>query len=288
MKKTLLMKITEEVKPSSFLDYKNYLATLFALLKKHTEGYSYMKFAEDLGFSATNVLSHIIQGRRPLTTKSAEVIARSLNLRGVERLYFFTLVDYINAKVPDDKDGHFKKICDLKKEVLAAPIEKEALSYFSEWYHPVIGEMTRLPTFESDPHWIAKNLVAPIRPAQVEKSLDLLENLGIIAFDEGQNRHIRCDRNIATGHEAQEMAVASFHQEMINIGRQSISKVEQEHRDVSAVTVCISKDGIKKIKAMIHEFQLLLLAEEERCQEAEQVYQVNIQFFPLTKIKKRA
>ena len=100
--KSELHKLAGEIKPSEFLDYSEYLAKLFKHLKLHQDGYSYQKFSQDLGFSATIVSHHIIKGRRPLTEVAAGKIIKSLKITGVQRRYFVQMVRYKNSTYPSD------------------------------------------------------------------------------------------------------------------------------------------------------------------------------------------
>jgi uncharacterized protein (TIGR02147 family) len=63
----------------------------------------------------------------------------------------------------------------------------------------------------------------------------------------------------------------------------ALDSVEPKDREVSSVCVPVSEKTMHKIKSMIQEYrqQILNLANEDR--DADRVYQLNFQFFPLSK-----
>jgi uncharacterized protein (TIGR02147 family) len=74
---------------------------------------------------------------------------------------------------------------------------------------------------------------------------------------------------------------------MIERAGASVTQVPPDERDVSALTVCIREETLADVKSRVRRFREELL---ERCDsetEPERVYQLCIQFFPLS-VKKRA
>ena len=98
------------------------------------------------------------------------------------------MVKYENERSPQKREQYFKKLTEVKAKLIAPEIT-EVLEYVSEWYHPVIREMTGLDTFYSDPAWIAKNLHYKLMPMQAKESLELLEKLDLIEFNADEGRH---------------------------------------------------------------------------------------------------
>ena len=54
-----LRELVEQCQPPHFLSYRDFLAKLYDLAKTELKPYSYLVFAEDLGFSRTNVLKSL-------------------------------------------------------------------------------------------------------------------------------------------------------------------------------------------------------------------------------------
>lgn len=282
MKTTSLKEIaSKEVKPSSYLDYRLFFKALYEKRKAAGE-YSYQRFAEDLGFKATTVMHQIVQGYRPLTDKAAVQVIESLALESSEAQYLTALVGFRNARTAMRREDHFQKLQSLKKKTLPDEIDKDLLDYFSVWYNPVIWELVGTRGFRADINWISGRIVPHVKPAQVKASLELLERLHLITFDQESGTWKQTQDRVSTGHRIKGLALVSYHSSMIDHAKTALTKVSGKRRDVSAVTVSVDEETALRLRAMIHTFQLQLLDEASRSGVGDQVYQINIQLFPFT------
>jgi uncharacterized protein (TIGR02147 family) len=279
---SLLEQAAAEIRPSGYLDYRLYLESLYLYLKQAAGSYSYQRFSKDLGFNAPTVMHQVVRGYRPLTVKAAERIAGALGLDGAEKKFFLTLVAFCNAKTSLKREQLFETLLAQKREVLPEAADRDALAYFSEWYHPVIWEMISSKTFKPDPKWIAERMIPRIKPEQAEAALALLTRLGLIVFDKDQGTYRQTQLRVSTGHRVQGMALVSYHQRMIEHGKAALTRIDGQRRDISAVTVNVNEETARKLKSMIHAFQLQLLDAADRSGGGDQVYQINIQLFPFT------
>lgn len=268
---------------TQYLSHRDYLQALYLDLKTRSDAYSYLRFADELGFSMTNLLRLVIVGKRPLTSKAAVKIALALDLHGAERRYWTALVKYGNARLPAERDRLFQLLMTYKTKVQPTELDPLQAEYFSEWYHPVIREMTALAEFNGDPEWIKKRLMFPLRLEQIKRSLELLVQLGVIRFDDGQGRYVRSAERLATDPEVDSLAIVRYHQKMLEIASQSITTVDEAKRDIRAVTVTIPTTLIPLLKGKIEELIASVAALEDQHATGDEVIQVNVQMFPFTK-----
>ena len=283
--KTELRAAAQAVRPSAFLSYREFLEALFAELSRQLGSYSYLAFAEDLGFSRTNVVQLMVKGRRPLSAKAGERVAEALGLRGRDKRYLATLILHGNAREPERREELFREMLAIKAHTLPRTIARTQLEYYSEWFHPVIREMALMPTFRSDPAWIAARVKPRIRPEQARQSLELLETLGFLRFDAAQKRHVAAEAEVSTGDEVASIGVVRFHQTMISLARESITATDESARDVSSITVPATPETFAALKAEVQAFRkrLMALADEAAPEGgAQEVYQINFQLFPVT------
>ena len=271
---------------TDFLAYKDYLQAVYKATKKHLGHYSYLQFAEDLGFSRTNVIHLIATGKRKLTNKASQRLVEALGLSGIQRRYFETLVNYQNAQKLADREALFAQLVHIKSKTLKSGLTEAQLEFFQDWYCPIILEMMRLPDFCSDAHWLAEQLRPRIRPEQARRALDLLERLGLARFDASKRRHVPSSEQFTTGDEIASIAVVRYHQKMIELGRESITSFEEFERDVSSVTISVSEASAARIKSEIQSFRKKIMAIADEDADGDRVRQLNIQFFPVTVRKK--
>jgi uncharacterized protein (TIGR02147 family) len=273
--------VKKDVKPSSYLDYRLFFRALYEHRKEAGE-YSYQKYAEDLGFKATTVMHQIVHGYRPLTDKAAVSVIEKLDLESAEAQYLSALVSFCNSKTSVKREEYFQKLQTLKKKTLPDELDKDMLEYFSVWYNPVIWELIGTQGFQPDVNWIAKRIIPNLKPAQVKTSLELLERLNLIMFDPELQTYRQTKDRVSTGHRIKGMALVSYHSSMIDHAKAALTSISGQRRDVSAVTVSVNEETAKKLRAMIHTFQLQLLDEADRGGVGDEIYQINIQLFPFT------
>jgi uncharacterized protein (TIGR02147 family) len=286
---------------TDFLTPRDFLNHLFLLTKEKSFGYSYLDFAQDLGFSRSNVVRLMIVGQRPLTLKSAERIAESLSLSGLDKKYFMILVKHGISRVTHERDELFKELVALKSKKNPKELNPSQAEYFSEWYHPVLREMTSLADFQGDPQWIQERLNFPLRIDQIKKSLDLLGKLGFIYLDKETGKWQKNTKNILTDDEVDSLALIRYHQSMIDRGKESIVQLTEDQRDIKAATLSVPSELLPLLKAKITSWLHEIVALEQNVRDEEevqssnpkdqnksictryQVVQVNVQLFAFTK-----
>lgn len=282
--KNKLKMIARKISVTGFIHYSEYLVKLYADAKTHIENYSYLKFAEDLGFSATNVIRLVINGSRPLTSKAAEKIAIALDLHGAERRYWTQLVRYNNARSPDARESAFRLLMSNRSKAAPKELEARDLQYFNEWYHPVIRELVGLPSCDGTPEWIRDHLSFPLRLENIKASLELLASLRMIAWDEKAQRYVRTSETIRTDTEVDSLAIVRYHQKMIEIGKESITQINEHERDIRALTVALPESALPLLKAKIQMWMQEILAMEDKDRSSRnRVFQMNMQLFPFSK-----
>lgn len=270
-----------EMQITEFLNYRDLLRVLYERCKSRIEKYSYLKFAEDLGFSATNVVRLIIIGERTLTLKAAAKLTRNLEIHGSQRRYLTSLISYNNSRKPAEREKYFKQVLAYKMKSDPKKMTDYQIAYFSEWYHPVIREVINLKGFDGTPEWIQRKLAFPLRLEEIKAALSTLLEIGVIKMDEAKGKYISNVRNIVTESEIDALAIVRYHQKMIEIAKESITRVDEKKRDIRALTVALPASAIPGLKAKIQEF-LLETLELESADSSEEVYQMNIQLFPFT------
>jgi len=84
------------------------------------------------------------------------------------------------------------------------------------------------------------------------------------------------------------MAVRKHHENMGNLAVGALEAVSKEERDISGITMGLSKEGFEAVKAELANFRRKIkeIAEQSES-EKESVYRINLQLFPLSKEVKK-
>jgi uncharacterized protein (TIGR02147 family) len=146
-----------------------------------------------------------------------------------------------------------------------------------------VRELVVLADFQGDPERIAAHIVPAITGAQVEKSILLLEELGLIRKDAGSGKWVQAESIISTSSEVSSIALKSFHKRMIQLSGESIERFTGKERDVRGLTLALSQEGYAQAKAKIEALweEIIVLTGKET--NPDKVFQVNIQIFPVSK-----
>lgn len=268
-----------------FYDYRAFLKALFEFNKGLSRRFSHRYIVTRAGFKSPNVLKNVIDGKRNLTFAAAEAFAKAFKLDGHSRRYFLALVQYNQAGTSTEKEKFFQELVDLRDRVNPARLGERQYDVFSHWWHLAIREIVSLPDFQFSPDWVAEALSPSITPAEAAESLSLLKALGLIAMQKDKS-WTQVEKTLATDARVKSVMVSQFHREMIRLGGESLSRFPGQEREISGTTLRVSEPDLAKIKTWLREFRMKLLGLASQSAGADQVYQLNFQFFPLVKSKR--
>lgn len=277
---------SENVKlPSVFgyLDYRKFLADAFKAFQEADPKYSYRQFARDAGYGSPNFLQQLKTGSRKLNLMALEGTVRALKLNKKETEYLRILVSFDEARSFEERERYYQSLLRMRSREAVKPLEHKQFQYFSQWYHPVVRELVVLEEFGGDPERIAAQIVPAVGGSQVEKSIALLEELGLIRKDAATGRWVQAESIVSTSSEVSSIALKGFHKRMIQLSGESLDRFSGKERDVRGLTLALTAEGYARAKAKIESLweEIIVMAQKER--NPEKVFQVNFQIFPVSK-----
>lgn len=265
-----------------YTDYRAFLRECYVALKKTAPYFSYRYFAKAAGFSTSNFYKLVADGKRNLSQDGIGKFAKALKLKVREERYFRLLVSHNQAKTPQERDFFLKQILRINRVKTLKPLSQAQYDYYSHWFLLALRELVARPDFVNDPHWIAKQFVSPVSAKEISEGLTTLLKLDLIKQrDDGryeQTHTVITSKDGLTG-----QAIANYHQEMIRMGIDAVTRFPAEEREISTLTIGTSHERVQKLKKMIQEFQNELMHELESPDIVEEVIQLNFQLFPLTR-----
>jgi len=208
-------------------------------------------------------------------------IIQGLNLADERASYFENLVFFNQAKTDKEKAFYYGKLVKSTPGSRLHKMDKAQFRIFTEWYHSVIREMVELRGFNPAPEWISRRLGGTISPAQAAESLKLLASLGLIS--KTANGYRQAQSLITTDDEVNDLLVKQYHGQMLDLAKSSMEAVSADKRDISAVTFAIQRKDFPALKKHLQLMRKELLDFSSEAGSGEDVVQVNIQLFPLTR-----
>lgn len=281
----IVRKHARRVDVLQYFSCRRFFAELYDAVKKESGKYSYRAFSADLGYGETNFMHLVCSGKRRISPTTARDIATRLDLSQSRKKYFLALVRFDNAKNPYLRNQVLEELAAIIEETLPTRLDRDQFAYFSNWQNAVIRELATRPDFEADPHWIARTISPPLSPDRAAESLALLVRIGYLKPDPNTGKLVPAEVHVRSPKEAKSAALFRFHNQLIELGRTSMSRIDGWRRDISSVTVRVDEDTTQQIKTEIQAFRARILELSEKCSaEGKQVYQLNIQLFPFTEV----
>jgi uncharacterized protein (TIGR02147 family) len=269
-----------EPKIFDYTNFRTYFKDLYNHRKSIDKKYSYKRLATDLGFSASSFMHLVITGKRDLSVAAVVTILNHSTWSAQEKKFFQHLIQENQASSTQEATQHRVELDKIlgKKRTRISP---EEYAYFSKWFIPVLRELVTLKGFVSNLNWISRHLQPSVDEAEVRQGLFILEKLGMIRKEKG--RWVQSESDLATDNEVTSELIYKFHQEMLKLSVQSLD-IPADQRDISAMTMSLSKKQFTWLKKRIIDFRFELEQELQNMNDIpELVAQVNLQVFPLTK-----
>jgi uncharacterized protein (TIGR02147 family) len=266
-----------------YTDYRQFLKDYYDIAKSDNPYFSFQTFSQKAGISSKGLLCNVLRGRRHLSKSHVIGIGQALKLSTTQFEYFENLVAYNCSKKLSDKKYFFERMTALRSttpdgtERSSQLIQKEQYLFYSQWYHSVIRSLIGLHGYSGDVQQLAKMVRPQIPLGQVKKSVELMERLGLIVHDEKGN-YALVNKIIRTAPDVVSLAVFNFHQQTGALALDALKQFPKDKRNFTGVTLGISKKSYAKVEHF--RAHLLTIAEEDA--DADSVYQINFQLFPVS------
>lgn len=263
-----------------YQNYRVYLADYYKDAKQSNPRFSYRAFARRAGLASPAHLRLVMSGQRNLTHKTIPLFLRGLGLRTREARYFETLVYFSQAQVSDEKIRHFHSLERIRQAKAAKPLsERQDHVLFEEWYMPLIYELVRTKDFSEEPAWIAKKLGGQVPEGRIRRAIENLIESGLLVRSADHGGRLRpADPSVQGQDDVVNLLMRQFHGRMLReAGRHLDDPLDK--REFGFVTVASTRENFLKVKRLIKQFVREVNQLTSVSENAEEVYQLNIQLF---------
>ncbi|MBN1306731.1 MAG: TIGR02147 family protein [Chitinispirillaceae bacterium] len=263
-----------------YLEYRDFLHDFYAE-KKHTHSfYSLRYMGGKVGVDPSHLVK-IFQRQRHIGNSLIEIFIRHCELTGSDAEYFANLVRFNKAKSDGDSKMYYEKLIALKGAG-AWSLEKSQYEFYTQWYHSAILTLLDFYPITDDYAALASRLTPPVTEATARKSVALLKKLGLVRRKTGGTWELT-HKIITTGDHCRSIAVKAFQETTMRLAVEALHRHPPEKRNISTVTITIAEHNLDRINELIAQFResLLQMAHDEK--NPDKVYQLNIQFYPLTR-----
>ncbi len=266
-----------------YTSYRQYIADYYAE-RKAKSAFSWQEFATLAGFSSSIFLKYVSEGRYNLGEATAVRVATAMKLADYECDFFVELVKFDHAKTDAEKKAAYGKMISIAEAHKAKVLEGDSFRFFSDWKNPVIRELApAMPG--AKPLALAHACREKITAAEVSETLNFLVKAGLLQKDDAGN-YTQTEKSVTTGPmEVTPVAVRGMHRQMGEFALDAIEGVPQAERHFSGVTLGVTHEAYNEIVQEIAECRKRVIAIATRDSAVDEVYRLNMQFFPMTNIK---
>ncbi len=261
-------------------DYRIYLKDVLAGFKRSDSKFSHRFFLKKIGASSSGWLADIISARITLTDRYIPRIAKALGLGQRESDFFESLVRYNQSSSLEERKFHLDKLI-AYKEISAEVIGADRMDFYSEWWHAAIRELLACPKVEQSSDKLALKLSPSLDSEEVARSLEILKALKLIRKDaQGKfkpvNVLLRKDKSSPSPH------LRKYLRDLMVLAMESLERFPKGERDVSTMTLALGKESFEEVVLDLKTLRKKILERAANDPAPEKVFQLNIQFFPLS------
>lgn len=277
---------TREHEPEvyDFVDYRVYLKQVVDLRRASSKRISLRQIASKIGIDHS-LLTKVLQSSRHIPANVLPSLVSWLKLDPPRVEYFDSMVSYSRARSDEGVRKHYEELLQRK------PLERRRLEaahyeYFQKWHHVAVRSLLDWYEFYGE-DWdaLGAKLVPPISAQEARQSVELLHGLGLVKRTES-GRYTPSSAHLSTGERWHSAAVRTFQREVIRLSEGAVERIPKPQRDISTLTVALPRECLDEIRDVLKDARsrILKIADRKSPEESDAVYQLNIQWFPVTRL----
>ncbi|CBW26314.1 conserved hypothetical protein [Halobacteriovorax marinus SJ] len=263
-----------------YSDYREFLRDFNDMKKRVNPSWSFGLWASKLGLNSISSITMIINGQRHAGKKIQASLINYFNFNSKESYYFEELVKI--AKSSKNDPSLTILLLEQNEDLKSLREENtEQVDLFFNWKAHCIKELSQLKDFTPDGEWVEKRTNNLIKKDEANKLLSaLLKNNFLEESEIGGKKTLVAVGAIHPTKEVTMDAAKAYHKGLMENSYEAIN-IDKNKRALHASTLSVLREDLPKAKELIREFQMKFSEEIEQ-NPADEVYQLNIQFFPLT------
>ncbi|MBN1758393.1 MAG: TIGR02147 family protein [Chitinispirillaceae bacterium] len=270
----------------NYFDYREYLQAVYRWKKEHEKGFSHRSFSREAGISSPNYLHRVLNGERSLSESYLEKFCNALKLSRNECQYFSKLVQFNNESDSSKKESLLRALLSLRYRRGIHRISDKKLQFFSKWYYPVIRELAAVLDFGDDYNLLARSCIPRITAQQAGNAVGYLTKNGFLELNEN-GKFVRTEPVLSSGNEVRSLILRKYHRQTLLQSIDALDTIEPENRDVSSLTLSVSKKTYIAMKKEIQDFRKRLLQMARNDANPEMVCLAGFQLLPRSRVHSR-
>jgi uncharacterized protein (TIGR02147 family) len=278
---------TTKISVFQYLDSREFLEHLYAQEKRKNPAISHRYIAKAMNARSSSFFKDVLTARIRVSPARARAFSKLFKLDAREAEYFDNLVLYTQAETHDEKKQWLKKLVKELPPGSRTLLKSFQMEYFKKWYYAAVREIFAIDDFSGDAERLARTLRPPIKPSEARDAISLLLRLKLIRKSP-HGGYRKVDNVVSSGYEADPALMRGVIADNLELGRRALDIYAPKTRPFSYLTLSVSEESFIRIRDKIRTFrkEMLEIAVEDGA--ADRLYQMNLQFFPLSETVKRS
>jgi len=263
-----------------YLDYREYLKVLLDDARTDKPWFSLRYLGGKLDLDAGNLVK-VLQKERHLPERCVSLLESEIGLTAQEGKYLALLVEFGKASRPAKAREVYERILDLKF-VRPNVVGTTQYAYYRDWKPTAVLALLHLGSFRGGETEIASYLEPAVSATETLEVLQLLQSLGLARKEKG-NRWFPKESLLTSGDGWKDLAIREYQRQTILLSQRALERIPPQDRDISTLTVTLGKEDLAKVQELAKEFRRAVLQIANQTPSPDQVYQLNLQLFPLSR-----
>ncbi|MGE5671774.1 MAG: TIGR02147 family protein [Fibrobacterota bacterium] len=264
----------------TYTDYRKFIKDHCEDIRKEKPFFSYRYIAQKAELKSTGFISWVVSGKRTISLKLAHKICTIFKLGKRETDYFLLLVNHNQSTSGTERQHYLDRMLAFRS-TRTEIVHRDQDQYYSKWYYAAIRELVAISDI-TDEQDIAAQLRPSITRTEAKDALALLCRLLLIR-KKSDGTYERTSAAIRAGNDIDRAIIHGYQSATMQLGQSSLCRFDKEERDISSLTVSCNAADIQRIKDSICKLRAEITELACDCSNANQIFQINVQFFPLSK-----
>ena len=271
-----------------YTDHRRYLADYYNERKKVNKAFSYRYFAKKSGINSVGLYKDVVEGRQTLGRVLIFKFSAAMGHTKKEAEYFENMVFFNEAETVEERTLFFERMMVCQKTKVRI-VDATRYEYYNKWYYSAVRALVAIGKFRDDEisyKKIAGILNPRIKPDEAKRAIATLMRLGFISKNDDGTfiltdtaitiSALKPDKNVTL------INVVNFQKEVMALANESIDRFGIEHINLSTLTLGLSEATVATIKEELAALRNKIAKLAERDIAANRVFQLNMQFFPMS------
>lgn len=267
-----------------YLDYREFLKDYYHEKKLQMPFFSYRLIGRSVGMDSSYLIK-VLNGSLHISNSKIGAFEKLFKFTEQESAYFEALVNFNKARTESQRKLFFERLFKISR-IKAHCLTPHQYEFFRKWYYSAIWALIQMKPRIPDLHALANACEPSITTSQATDSVNLLLKLGLISKND-KGLLVVTSNHLTVPEQWSSEAIVAYQHEMINCAHDAVERIGKKSRNISSVTITFKESQLKLVNALIVEFRKSLIALAKEQADPDRAYQLNVQFFPMTKPEDR-